>query len=210
MNELADARHFRNFADLTRHQHRGRDFEITTRRKLGSPIAIVAPHGGGIEDGSSQIARAIAGHDFNLYLFEGIRPSRNYHALHLTSHRFDEPDCLSLIKHCPLVITIHGCGGADDCVFIGGLDDALKQHIAQALRRAHLPAQTEGHRFPAVNPLNICNRGASNKGVQLEITHALRRDFGAVRLAATLRHMLLSLPIINTQPAAARHQHAGG
>ena len=209
MNEIADAKHFRNFSELSRHQHRGRDFEITIRRKPGSPIAIVAPHGGGIEDGTSQIARAIAGHDFNLYLFEGIRSSSNYHALHLTSHRFDEPECLSLIKHCPFVITIHGCGGADDCVFLGGLDQELKLHLTQALKRAHLPAQTEGHRFPALNPLNICNRGASNKGVQLEITHALRRDFGAVRLAATLRHTLLSLPIVKAKPAVTQHQYAG-
>ena len=56
-------------------------------------MAVVAPHGGGIERATSAIARAIAGGDHNLYLFEGRLPSLNYERLHLTSHRYDEPQC---------------------------------------------------------------------------------------------------------------------
>jgi len=112
MSQVPDASRFRNFADLARSQVRGRDYEICVRRRAASPIAIIAPHGGEIEDGTWQMARAIAGDDFNLYCFEGTRPSKNYTALHLTSHRFDEPECLSLIASCPVVIAVHGCGGA--------------------------------------------------------------------------------------------------
>jgi phage replication-related protein YjqB (UPF0714/DUF867 family) len=58
----------------------------------------VAPHGGRIEDGTLEIARAIAGRDHHLYLLEGRRTSHNYHTLHLTSHRFDKPRCLDLLS----------------------------------------------------------------------------------------------------------------
>jgi phage replication-related protein YjqB (UPF0714/DUF867 family) len=38
---------------------------------------VIAPHGGGIDQYTSDIARAIAGAEFNLYLFEGISRSGN-------------------------------------------------------------------------------------------------------------------------------------
>jgi phage replication-related protein YjqB (UPF0714/DUF867 family) len=85
------------FADLAKHQRRGRDFEILICR-LSSRVAVIAPHGGGIERGTSEIARAIAGEDFNVYALEGIKPTGNYKALHLTSRLFRRarmPDALS-------------------------------------------------------------------------------------------------------------------
>jgi phage replication-related protein YjqB (UPF0714/DUF867 family) len=59
-----------------------------------SRIAIIAPHGGGIEPGSSTIARAIAGEDINMYLFEGIKVAKGNAIVHIASHHFDEPRCL--------------------------------------------------------------------------------------------------------------------
>src|SRR5260221_2694666 len=82
---VPDSRLYRGFEDLARAQSRGRDYEILVRRRAGSSVAIIAPHGGGIEDGTSAVASAIASDDFSLYLFEGIRRSGNYAALHLTS-----------------------------------------------------------------------------------------------------------------------------
>ena len=190
---VPDARSYRGFADLARAQRRGRDYEIETRHRPASPIAVIAPHGGRIEDGTSEIARAIAGDDFNLYLLEGTRPSRNYVALHLTSHRFDEPECLALIAACPFVIAIHGCDGHGHEVLLGGRDAALKQRIAAALAGEALVALGDGHRFPAVHADNVCNRGARGQGVQLEITHPLRRSAGAVRLAVAVRGALLEV-----------------
>jgi phage replication-related protein YjqB (UPF0714/DUF867 family) len=37
----------------------------------GSAVAIIAPHGGNIEPGTSELARAVAGQELSLYLFEG-------------------------------------------------------------------------------------------------------------------------------------------
>jgi poly-gamma-glutamate hydrolase-like protein len=58
--------------------------------------ALVAPHGGGIEPGTSELADAIAASDLSFYTFEGLKPSGNTD-LHITSTRFDEPMCLTLL-----------------------------------------------------------------------------------------------------------------
>jgi len=76
------------YADLAVAQVEGADFSVCVQRRPESAVAILAPHGGGIEAGTSEIARAVAGSEFNLYLFEGIRPSGNStsRATALTSH----------------------------------------------------------------------------------------------------------------------------
>jgi phage replication-related protein YjqB (UPF0714/DUF867 family) len=198
---VPDARAYRGFADLAAAQQRGRDYEIEVRHRPASPVAVIAPHGGRIEDGTSEIARAIAADDFNLYLLEGLRPSLNYRTLHLTSHCFDEPECLGLLRHCPFVVAIHGCAGRDQRVLLGGLDLALKDRITRALAAESLVALGDGHAFPGLRADNVCNRGARGRGVQLEITHPLRRSMEAVRLALAVRAVLLEV--------AARHD-AGG
>ena len=197
---VPDARSYRGFADLEAAQVRGRDYEIDVQRRPASPVAVIAPHGGRIEDGTSEIARAIAADDFNLYLLEGTRPSLNYRALHLTSHRFDEPECLRLLAACRFVVAIHGCDGRDQRVLLGGRDVALKERLVAALAGERLVALGDGHRFPALHPDNVCNRGATGSGVQLEITHPLRRSREAVRLAAAVRAVLF----VVAAPDAAR------
>ncbi len=188
-----DATGYRGFHDLASAQVRGRDYEIDIRRRPGSEVAIIAPHGGRIEDGTSELARAIAGDDFHLYLFEGTRPSLNYVALHLTSHRFDEPECLSLIAECRYVVALHGCEGTDPRVLLGGRDRALKAALDRHIANAGFSTETEGHRFPGEHPNNVCNRGLHGRGVQLEVTHPLRRSPGcAARLAAAARSALVS------------------
>ncbi len=182
-----DASNYTGFADLERHFRRGRDFEIHINRRSASAVAVVAPHAGRIEQGTSPIARAIAGDDFNLYLMEGIRRWRNYQALHLTSHLFDEPECLALIAGCPIVLTVHGCKGKHDSVALGGLNDDLRQRLTSSFLRAGIPVMPEPHRFPATHPRNICNRGQSGKGVQLEISGSLRDSGFTSDLTAIVR-----------------------
>ena len=43
----------------------------------GSLVAIIAPHGGKIEPGTSEIVRSIAAEDYNFCAFEGIKPAGN-------------------------------------------------------------------------------------------------------------------------------------
>src|ERR1700719_4324766 len=146
------------FADLAMDHTEGTDFCVCVRLRPSSSVVIVAPHGGGIEIGTSEAARAIAGDEFNLYLFEGLRRSGNYAALHLTSHRFDEPRCLELLAGCDHVLAIHGCRGDVPQVLVGGRDPELKARVAVALNAVSIDVRTKDHPFPASEPRNICNR----------------------------------------------------
>ena len=137
-------------------------------------MAIVAPHGGGIEPGTSEIAEAIAGRYFSFYSFDGLRSSDN-ELLHITSTRFDEPKCLNLIEHTDVVVTVHGCAGSDQVVFVGGLDIDFGEQIVRMLGQAGVRAIRAEARYTGDQQENICNRGRSGRGVQLEITESLRR-----------------------------------
>ncbi|HVS27768.1 MAG TPA: poly-gamma-glutamate hydrolase family protein [Burkholderiales bacterium] len=165
---------YRNFHDLASHEREGTDFGIAFRDNASS-FAIVAPPGGGIEPGTSEIADAIAGEDFSFYAFEGLKPDGNSD-LHITSTRFDECRCLSLVARARTIITVHGRDVEDQVVFVGGLNSALGRRIAAALERVGI--KTSHHDDPTLqglSPTNICNRGTSVAGVQLEIAVGLRR-----------------------------------
>jgi phage replication-related protein YjqB (UPF0714/DUF867 family) len=181
------------FADLAKQQVRGIDYEIEVHRRPASPVAIIAPHGGGIERGTSDIARGIAGEDFNLYLFEGIKRSGNYAALHLTSRNFDEPACLGLIARCAFVVAVHMCKGRSENVLLGGLDHVLKGQLADNLDKIGVKVETHGHRYPATDPNNICNRGQLARGVQLELSARLRSNAAERGFVNAVRSVLLSL-----------------
>ena len=181
------------YADLAEAQVEGADFQIQIQRRAASGIAVVAPHGGAIEEGTSEIARAVAGSEFNLYLFEGLRATGSYAALHLTSHRFDEPQCLALLAGCDQVIAIHGCRGAEPEALLGGLDDGLKMRVGAAIAAAGIETRLAGHRYPAVHQRNICNRGRSGAGVQIELTSALRLEQANQPIVDAIRSVLLTL-----------------
>ena len=65
-----------NFAALEQHERSGIDYCIVIRREEPA-FAIVAPHGGGIEPGTSEIADAIACQRWSFYNFEGLKRSGN-------------------------------------------------------------------------------------------------------------------------------------
>jgi phage replication-related protein YjqB (UPF0714/DUF867 family) len=177
------------FADLCARFIEGCDFVVEVQRRP-APAAVVAIHGDPIERGVSRIARQIAGEQHNLYLLEGRLPALNYEHLHLASSRFDDPRCLELIAACGRVVTIHGCNGLEENVLLGGLDQDLKARIAAALAAAGVPYQTEGHRFPGRQPSNICNRGATGMGVQVELTDPVREGRLEAAVIAAIRTVL--------------------
>lgn len=182
---------YRCFSDLETKQLHGKDFDILIFKQSSSNVAILAPHGGEIERGTSKVARLIATNDFNLYLFEGLKPYDNYETLHLRSHFFDEPKCLSLISSIENVITIHGCNGKDEIVYLGGLNEALKQELHIAFEYEGISSITEGHKYPGKHPNNICNRGLSKQGVQIELTDTLRGTAAEENVVRVIRKVLL-------------------
>jgi len=163
------------FAQLAAEETQGRDYQIVVNDR-SNKVSIIAPHGGYIEPGTSQLAESIAAKDFSLYCFKGLAEDRPHRDLHITSSNFDEPRCLDLVKSSDIVVAVHGRHDADDDqgVWLGGLDIQLRESISTALCRAGFVVKQNGHAFPATSPMNICNRGRRSMGVQLELPRTLR------------------------------------
>ena len=160
-----------------------------------TPLALIAPHAGRIEPGTSELCRAIAGGDRSYYLFEGCKLTSNTQ-LHITSTRFDEPQALSIAKSARLVVTIHGQAGADEFVNVGGMEAAIGRVIIERLRAEGYKASRHSKAaLQGLDPANICNQGYSGRGIQLEISRGLRdrlvaSDVEMERFAATIRASL--------------------
>lgn len=152
----------------------GVDFEINARHGA-SGIVVIAPHGGGIEPGTAEIADAIAGSEHSFYCFKGTKSSGNAE-LHITSKNFDEPLGVRMVESADTVIAVHGCRAKDSVVRVGGLNQALvaglKQILAQSGFKNEKPTQ-QG--LQGICPENICNRCQGSRGAQLEVPETLRR-----------------------------------
>jgi phage replication-related protein YjqB (UPF0714/DUF867 family) len=171
---MANVDIYKNYKELSQYEKEGVDYSITARPVAGSTIAIVAPHGGKIEFQTAELAESIAGDNHNFYAFRGLKKEGN-RCLHLTSHRFDEKRALEIIKYCEKVITVHGLGGGAESLQVGGRDEKLRTRINDALHTAGFESQvvTKGN-YAGMDCRNICNRGSTNAGVQLEIAMGLR------------------------------------
>jgi phage replication-related protein YjqB (UPF0714/DUF867 family) len=168
---------YRNFAELSEAEIEGIDFRISVVKREGSSTVIVAPHGGSIEPGTSEVAKEVANNDLSLAIFEGIKPRGNKR-LHITSTNFDEPRCVALVLASDTVVAIHGEGSNGLSVFLGGKDDELCAQLKKALERYGYAVKTHGN--PELHGLaaaNICNRGRHGRGVQLELSSGLRQSF---------------------------------
>lgn len=166
---------YSNFAALEASERKGEDWNVKIADR-GTAIVILAPHGGFIEPGTSQIAEAIAGDQYSYYCFEGLRPGRPHRDLHITSHRFDEPQGLHLASASRTALAIHGRADADDPVriWLGGRHTQLKEQVATAMDSAGFGSTAAPNGLSAMNRENICNRGTDGAGVQLELPRALR------------------------------------
>jgi phage replication-related protein YjqB (UPF0714/DUF867 family) len=164
---------YASFAELAATERDGQDYRIRALERAGSPVIVLAPHGGGIEIGTSELAEMVAGTDHSLFVFEGLKPYGADRDLHITSHRFDHPRCLALTSAHDVTLAIHGCRG-DSHIFLGGLDSDLTARLAKHLTGVGLTACLDGHGYPGRHPLNICNRSARGRGAQIEITRDLR------------------------------------
>jgi len=161
---------YANFADLAAHRREGEHYTIAKCDRR-SRVLIAAPHGGRIEPHTSEIAAAIAGVRHSLYVFHGL-----VRGLHVTSSHFDEPQALELAGRHATVVTVHGCADnrsrATD-VFVGGTNAKLRDAIIRELEHTGFAAGVD-RRTAGCCRQNLCNRGFSGAGVQLEITRRLR------------------------------------
>lgn len=148
------------------------DYRI--RWRMGnSGIAILSIHGGDVEPGTSEIADAIAGNDHTFYAFEGLKHGGNK-ALHITSTVFDEPRGLEIVCQAEIILSIHGCSDTDSVIYLGGLDQELREKIRKNLCDAGFEVSDMNPDFQGINHTNICNLCGRGMGVQMEISRGLR------------------------------------
>lgn len=123
-----------------------------------------------MEPGTTEIATGIAGDEFSLYSFV----SRKKSDVHERSDDFSDP----MVQQHRRVVSIHGLKDKRNTfdVYVGGLDEKLKSRVINALVAAEFRAVEDITReHPGREALNICNRGTSGQGLQLEITNRLRK-----------------------------------
>jgi phage replication-related protein YjqB (UPF0714/DUF867 family) len=165
---------YRSIRELAAAEPPGKAFCIEWRRGR-SGLVVMAIHGGGIEPGTTEIAAAAAGRKHGFYSFTGTKPVGN-RTLHISSRLFDEPIGIHAATSAETVATVHGCKGRETTVYLGGRDEFLKKTVKAALQEAGFTVAESG-RFPGISVQNICNRGRSGRGLQLELSRGLRGSF---------------------------------
>jgi phage replication-related protein YjqB (UPF0714/DUF867 family) len=181
---------YTSFAALAAAETLNEDYSVTLRARPGARALIVAPHGGSIEIGTSELATLIAGEEYSLFTFDGHKPRGRNRDLHITSHNFDHPECIALAARHAVVLAVHGCKGDASQIYVGGLDEELSALLTHRLNTAGFPATSDGHIYPGRNRLNICNRGARGRGAQLELTADLRVPHKSALIAPVIRSAL--------------------
>lgn len=177
-NTMLDTRNvssedYSNFRELQLQEQEGQDYRIDVSPNWHQ-VLVIAPHGGRIELYTSEIAKMIADESFAWYSFEGIKGDNR--RLHITSYNFDEPTLLLALQETETVLTIHGKKGSiDEFLEIGGLDTKFGHELRVALQHQGFIVREAKPGYRGEMATNICNRGCTGKGVQLEISFALRK-----------------------------------
>jgi phage replication-related protein YjqB (UPF0714/DUF867 family) len=194
---------YTSYRQLQSYYEKDVDYKIS-ESPVRSNVGVFSPHGGGIEQGVSELVHAIARDELSWYLFEGTRTTGNW-ALHISSHLFNEPRGVAFVERHRFVLAIHGKNDdASEKTYLGGRDIEARKLIGEFLRKAdfNVPSKTP-LRLLGEDPNNICNRCAGGKGVQLEITAGQRQKFfsGDFR---TLAGRKLRTPLFEKYVAALR------
>jgi phage replication-related protein YjqB (UPF0714/DUF867 family) len=172
---------YKKFADLKSQQPN--DFEIKCEKRK-SNFLILTPHGGGIEQGTSEICKQIAGETHSYYLFEGR--GNKCGNLHITSANFDEPELISMLPKHIYAISVHGMTNkikkdvsAD--VYLGGLNKELIEVATKVLNKQGFETTNNAispHKtLSGIDKNNVTNKCSSGVGMQIELSDSLRATF---------------------------------
>lgn len=173
-NSVLAADKYSNFEELKENES-PLSYNILTT-DVDRRVLILAPHGGGIEGGTSELARELS-KSYSAYLFEGLRiPGAS--ELHITSTNFDEPQALDLLSKHDLTISIHGYASSKKHTLVGGTDREKAAKITSLLTDAGFSAelQSEDSRLAGTNEQNIANKNSTGMSIQLEISTEQRKE----------------------------------
>ncbi|MFI1012664.1 poly-gamma-glutamate hydrolase family protein [Streptomyces sp. NPDC020965] len=168
---------YQSYAELASGQIEGIHYQRAWRTSAFSTLLHLAIHGGGIEQGTSELADAAAGDVHDFYQLDGFREAGANADLHITSTRFDEPQGLAMAKAATHIVSWHGAAGTYAMTYLGGLDYNLRDQIGEALASAGFTVSVAAEELNGNDPANITNRGIRGMGVQLELTTAQRAQF---------------------------------
>lgn len=176
---------YKSLDELKENEVQGIDWDKYCR-DAARPILVLAPHGGTIEPHTELIAERIAGNDFKLFVFMGLRREKKIKDrkwLHVTSSdakNYKDDDLIRLQKGAIVAISIHGGKDRDQignykklATFMGGNNEELMELVWNNLDSYGFychgaPASINGK--SNTNIVNQCSKG----GVQLEISRSER------------------------------------
>ncbi|WHX19836.1 poly-gamma-glutamate hydrolase family protein [Streptomyces malaysiensis subsp. malaysiensis] len=170
---------YASYTDLAAHQTEGVDYERRTVPVIGATWASIAIHGGAIEAGSGEVARAVGAGLMAHYEFAGIMPANNFDTLHVTSTNFDEPIAQGIVTSSRRCLSMHGYTGTAGVAetSLGGLDTTTGARVQAALQAAGFRVIAAAQEISGSDPANIANKTTLGAGVQLEMSAALRESF---------------------------------
>jgi phage replication-related protein YjqB (UPF0714/DUF867 family) len=200
--------------DYARRYRRHERFDDTLARTDDVPrTTILAPHGGGIEPGTSELCLAVAGYHpadlsqippagatYDYWMFEGLRDSGNPE-LHVTSTGCDDGVAVSLCAGSLNAVALHGflprppMSGNDPVVLVGGRHPDLQCHLLEELCAAGYDARDAGPQgeLNGNATCNIVNRTLLGKGAQLELSKPLRDAMFTEHTRAGRKHTTTEL-----------------
>ena len=195
--------------DYARRHRRHERFDDSLARTTDiAKTVILAPHGGGIERGTSELCLAVAGyHPANLpntppaaatydyWMFEGVRADDNA-PLHVPSIGCDDGVAEWLCAAALNAVSLHGfepkppLPGDTRLVLVGGGDRELRELLLRTLDAAGLPVEDAAGRgeLDGNSSLNIVNRTRRGKGAQLELSEPLRDAMFTVNTRPGRKH----------------------
>ena len=176
----------RSYQDVLAKGHvPGRDFRVAFGDGKIDRCLMVAPHGGGIEPGTSEIMRAVAQlGDWAWYEFAGFLRQGNKEGLHITSTEFDEPTLAGLLPKAGFVVAFHGASHAHEpVVYVGGKWKLGRELVIESInafstehgvRAADATEHDAAAHLCGLQESNITNRGRLTEGVQIEFSRGAR------------------------------------
>jgi phage replication-related protein YjqB (UPF0714/DUF867 family) len=171
---------YQSFADLK--LNRPSSFTVDFKDR-DYPILIFTPHGGGIEPGTTELCQWFSLHMYPYYSFTG--KGQKCKELHITSTNFGEPRLLKMLNNYKWAVSFHGMSdyikrkvGAD--IYIGGYHQKLIRLLKASLSENFSVVSWEEISYPKLSARsinNVTNKCISGKGVQIEISATLRKQF---------------------------------
>lgn len=164
---------YRSMTELKQKEH---EWAIISNEKP-HPILSLAPHGGGIEAGTSELALLVSQKlSCSYYTFKGQLDSNNS-SLHVTSTYYDEPTALNVSESAEHTISIHGYVDTKQSItYIGGTNVELIDLIKKYLQIGEFNVIDAPSYLGGKSSKNIANRNMNKSSVQLELSTKQRRD----------------------------------